>query len=240
VKARLEEASDGNSGVGRRLVRAAGGARSEDFSDDETVDEETLDEPPDDIPTPSITEPPPVSFEAHIDSPSAERAIDSSPSIEGPDPSGSRPAITPDAFGSNPSIELARDALDARVDRLFRAERYFRRGEKALARRRPDDAVTAFEKAVALCPEEGEFLAHLGYARYQAADADTHAVDRATDELERAARLAPKLDITHLLLARVLADLGRAREARDAYELALAANPDCAEALEGLHDLSVG
>ncbi len=178
-------------------------------------DEENTVDHADDMPTPDVTEPPPISVEASLSSASAEPALDpSEPQRPGPDP------------------------LDARVDKLFRAERHFRRGEKALGRHRVLDAVDAFERAVALCPEEGEFIAHLGYARYQAADAETHAVERAMQELERACRLAPKLDITHLLLARVLEDLGETRLARDAYERALAANPDCVEALEGLRGLS--
>ena len=223
VNRRIDEIAPDRSGSVRLPnARAAHDARASDFDDDHTVEdgagEPRITRDDDDVPTPSISEPVPVSVEARIDSPSAERRV--------------APRTTED------SGTLSRDALDARVDRLFRAERYFRRGEKALARRRATDAVEAFEKAVQLCPEEGEFLAHLGYARYQAADGETHAVERATDELERAATLAPKLDITHLLLARVLQDLGMEREARDAYERALAANPDCGEALEGLRDLS--
>ena len=215
VQGKLEELAPDRSGSVRMpFVRTAANARVADFDDDNTFEDESTD-----IPTPSVSEPSPVSVEARIDSASAERRV----------------AQTTDDSGAR---ELSKEALDARVDRLFRAERYFRRGEKALARHRPQDAVEAFGKAVELCPEEGEFLAHLGYARYQAADGETHAVERSTDELERAARLAPKLDITHLLLARVLQDLGMEREARDAYERALAANPDCTEALEGLRDLS--
>lgn len=175
-------------------------------------EEDTFEEGPDDIPTPKISEPPPISVESSLDS--GERRVPVSS-----------------------SVEIGPEALDERVDNLFRAERYFRRGEKALARRRIRDAVESFEKAVALCPEEGEFLAHLGYARYQSADGETHGVERAIDELERASQLAPKLDITHLLLARILHDLGQEMEARNAYERALAANPDCREALEGLRGL---
>jgi hypothetical protein len=122
--------------------------------------------------------------------------------------------------------------LDAQVERLYQAERHFRRGDRALRRERFADAVAAFERAVELCPDEGEFLSHLGYARYQTGDDRTRA--QAVEELRRGAELAPKLDITHLLRARVLADRGDTIGARDAFGQALTANPDCKEALEGL------
>ena len=128
--------------------------------------------------------------------------------------------------------------LDERVDRLFQAERHFRKGEQALNRGQVAQAMAALARASELCPEEAEFLAHLGYARYQSAAGDPEVIARAMEELERSCRLAPKLDLTHLLLARVLDHRGDRTGARDAFERALAANPDCGEALEGLRSLA--
>ncbi len=132
---------------------------------------------------------------------------------------------------------LEASSLDAQVQTMFQAERHFRRGERALRRNRFEEAVHAFEEAVGARPEEGEFLAWLGYARHAAAPNDRVASDRALEELSQGCRLAPKLDVPHILSARVLRDWGDVVAARNAYERALAANPDCAEALQGLRDL---
>jgi len=130
-------------------------------------------------------------------------------------------------------------SLDEQVERLYQAERHFRRGERLLRRDKTADAVTAFARAVDLCPDEGEFVSHLGYAKYQAAD-DDDARDEALAQLELGVSLGPKIDITHLLLARVLADQDDKAAAQDAYGRALAANPDCVEALAGLKALDEG
>ncbi len=127
-------------------------------------------------------------------------------------------------------------SLDEQVERLYQAERHFRRGERALRRDKTKDAVSAFKRAVDLCPDEGEFVSHLGYARYMAAQSEEER-DAAVAELELGATLAPKIDITHVLLARVLADRGERAAARDAFGRALSANPDCEEALAGLKSL---
>jgi CheY-like chemotaxis protein len=138
--------------------------------------------------------------------------------------------------GPPPEVE---SSLDEQVERLYQAERHFRRGERALRRQKTADAVSAFERAVDLCPDEGEFVSHLGYAKYMAAETETEKA-AAVAELELGATLAPKIDITHLLLARVLADREERAAARDSYGRALAANPDCEEALSGLKSLGEG
>ncbi len=122
------------------------------------------------------------------------------------------------------------------MERLYQAERHFRRGERALRRDKVADAISAFQRAVDLCPDEGEFVSHLGYAKYMGADREEEKV-AALAELELGASLSPKIDITHLLLARALTDRDRRAAARDAYGRALAANPDCEEALSGLKSL---
>ena len=128
-------------------------------------------------------------------------------------------------------------ALDVRVERIAEAERHFRRGERALARGKHDDAVTAFVRAVELVPDEGEFLARLAHTRLIGAGGDTAVHAQQLAELERAASLAPKHFLTHLLLAEARRLTGDPRGARDAYENALAADPECREALEGLRGL---
>ncbi|MBO6940804.1 MAG: DUF4388 domain-containing protein [Deltaproteobacteria bacterium] len=124
--------------------------------------------------------------------------------------------------------------LDARVERMLRAERFFRRGCRALGRDARDQALEAFEEAVALAPDEGEFLMHLGWSRVLAEGGDT---DAGIGELRKAASMVPKMEQVHLWLARALRDSGDTAGARDAYGDALAVNPDSSDALEELRAL---
>jgi CheY-like chemotaxis protein len=127
--------------------------------------------------------------------------------------------------------------LDQKVDRLFEAERHFRRGSRALERQRHEDALSAFVRAHELVPIEGEFLAYVGWSRFCLAAAqggDPGEQELALTELAQAADLSPDLYVTHLLYARVLSRLRRDGEARRAYERALLLEPDNAEAKAAL------
>lgn len=130
--------------------------------------------------------------------------------------------------------------LDARVDRLFEAERHFRRGCRALERQKLDDALAAFLRASELCPAEGEFLAYVGWARSVASPDDEAATEAALRELAQASELSPGLYVTHLLLARVLRRVRRTGEATRAYERVLGLEPQNAEATESLAQLRGG
>jgi CheY-like chemotaxis protein len=126
---------------------------------------------------------------------------------------------------------------DADVDRLFEAERHFRRGNRALERERYGEALDAFEQAVARCPTEGEFIAYVAWSRHCKSPHDRAENERALDELDRAASLAPALFVVSLLRARVLAHVQRTAEARDAYERVLALEPSSEEARVALAKL---
>ncbi len=126
---------------------------------------------------------------------------------------------------------------DAAIDRLFEAERHFRRGNRALERERYAEALGAFEQAATLCPDEGEFIAYVAWARHCASPYVTQATERALDELARAAALAPGLFVVSLLRARVLTHAGRTDEAREAYARVLALEPSSEEARVALERL---
>jgi hypothetical protein len=149
------------------------------------------------------------------------------------EPSEPRSAPVLPASGA---IERAPE-LDQKVDRLFEAERHFRRGSRALERQRHEDALSAFVRAHELVPTEGEFLAYVGWSRFCLAAAqgsDPGETELALTELAQAADLSPDLYVTHLLYARVLSRLRRDGEARRAYERALLLEPDNAEAKAAL------
>jgi CheY-like chemotaxis protein len=144
-------------------------------------------------------------------------------------------ALQPEPNGL-PNPDTLND-LDGRVARLYQAERLFRRGRRALERGRTDDAVTALGQAVDLCPEEGEFVAELAFAKFRAATDDGAAAE-ALGEIERACALAPKTDRVHVLLGVALRERGELDRARDAFTRALTANPASKEARDGLDALA--
>ncbi len=137
-------------------------------------------------------------------------------------PPASEPAREPE--GSQPHV------LDERVERLLTAERHFRRGQRALDRDKAQEAVAAFARASELCPEEGQFLAYLGWAKHASSPDDAFALSEAVDLAERACRLAPDLAVAHLLRARLLGAVGRADGARAAFARVLELDPENAEA----------
>jgi DNA-binding response OmpR family regulator/DnaJ-domain-containing protein 1 len=124
------------------------------------------------------------------------------------------------------------------VGRMLQAESTFRRGQQLLAAGDAAGARPLFEEAVQLQPEEGEFVAYLGWARFQE---NPQALDQAQVSraaLEHATHLSPTLEKAHLFLGFVLKALGRAEEATRAFERAVECNPSSAEALRELSILS--
>ncbi|MDQ3034256.1 MAG: DUF4388 domain-containing protein [Myxococcota bacterium] len=132
---------------------------------------------------------------------------------------------------------LQEGMLDQRVDRLFEAERQFRRGNRALDRGKLGEALGAFSKAYELCPDQGEFLAYVGWSRHCLAPEDEVSNDSALEELARARELAPELHVTHLLHARVLVSAGRVSEAHGAYLRVLQLDPTSVEARDAVASL---
>jgi DNA-binding response OmpR family regulator/tetratricopeptide (TPR) repeat protein len=124
------------------------------------------------------------------------------------------------------------------VGRMLQAESTFRRGQQLLSAGDVVGARGLFEEAVQLQPDEGEFVAYLGWARFQASPDVQGEAQVAHAALERAVQLSPTLEKAHLFLGYVLKALGRAEEATHAFERALECNPSSAEALRELSILS--
>jgi CheY-like chemotaxis protein/tetratricopeptide (TPR) repeat protein len=171
---------------------------------------------------------------AAVTGPQRPQALQAARSLAAEAPSPVPADQTPALQG--PAAPAARDdrALDVHVDRMFEAERCFRRGNRCLARGEHRDALSAFERAVELCPDEGEFVAYLGWARYCVDPASGRGTEAALRDLERARALAPDLHLTHLLHARVLDHSGRSAAALEAYREVLALEPAMDEALEAV------
>jgi DNA-binding response OmpR family regulator/DnaJ-domain-containing protein 1 len=117
------------------------------------------------------------------------------------------------------------------VGRVLAAENQFQRGEALMRQRQYAEARAAFEEAIALYPDEGEFHAWLGWSQFQA---DPQHAEVAVRSIERAVALNPKLDKSYLFLGYLHKATGRPDKAEKQFEKAIQSNPDCTEALREL------
>lgn len=124
------------------------------------------------------------------------------------------------------------------VGRMLEAESAFRTGEQLLAGGDLPGAHAAFAEAVRLQPEEGEFLALLGWTTHVRAPADGDAARQALTLLGGAVEKSPALDRAHLYKGHVHKALGQTAEAQGEYEKAVECNPGCTEALRELSILT--
>lgn len=120
------------------------------------------------------------------------------------------------------------------VGRILAAEARFQKGEAAMRKKDWPRALEAFQEAVELFREEGEFHCYLGWARYQAATADPAQVSEAEKDLAEGLRLNPRFDRGYLFLGWVYKSTGRKEAAEAQFERAIQVNPDCVEALREL------
>jgi CheY-like chemotaxis protein/tetratricopeptide (TPR) repeat protein len=144
-----------------------------------------------------------------------------------------RERYTRDLAAGNVQREAGED-----VGRILAAEGKFQKGEELLRRGALAEAHQAFQEAVALYGDEGEFHAFLGWTRYRIAPEDPRAVEEAIRELETAIKLNPKSDRTYLFAGQIYKATGRADLAEIHFEKAIQANPGSAEALRELSILS--
>jgi len=124
------------------------------------------------------------------------------------------------------------------VGRMLEAESAFRRGEQLLAAGNVPGAHAAFSEAVRLQPDEGEFLALLGWTTHARAPSDAVAGREALTFLAEAVERSPTLDRAHLYKGHVHKALGQTGEAQGEYEKAVECNPGCTEALRELSILT--
>jgi len=134
--------------------------------------------------------------------------------------------------------ELARGEREAEAleeaRRALAAEQVFQRGEAALRAKRHTEAFEAFREAVELYPEEGEYLALLGWTRYLTAPDDPRARTETRRMLKRAAALAPDSEKPYLFLGLLCKGIGRIEQAERMFLRAVDRRSDCLEALREL------
>jgi len=106
----------------------------------------------------------------------------------------------------------------------------FRRGEMALRRDEPYEAFEHFQKANELQPNDVDFMAMLGWAKFCAATDKFAAAPEARKQLERATQRSQKPLTARFYLGRVERMLGRDREALRHFQIVLEEQPSHAEA----------
>jgi len=118
--------------------------------------------------------------------------------------------------------------------RAVQAELQFQQGEVKLKRRDFPGAVECFQWAVKLYPEEGEYHAHLGWARYLAEPNDRAVLKDALENVKKGAKLAPDREKPYLYLGRLYQAAGRADIAEKMFARCVQIKSDCVEALREL------
>lgn len=118
--------------------------------------------------------------------------------------------------------------------RAVQAELQFQQGEVKLKRRDFSGAVESFQWAVKLYPEEGEYHAHLGWAKYLAEPNDRTVLKEALENVKKGAKLAPDREKPYLFLGRLYQAAGRADIAEKMFGRCVQIKSDCVEALREL------
>jgi len=129
-------------------------------------------------------------------------------------------------------------ALDE-AQRAISAEREFQRGEARLRSHDWSGALTHFERAVELYPEEGEYLAYCGWAYYLTHGHADDVFRHAFALVKRGAKLAPDRDKPYLFLGRLCQAAGRLELAERMFTKAVECRPDSIEALRELRLLQM-
>ncbi len=142
-------------------------------------------------------------------------------------------------YVSELSSGVRKDVSDE-VSKILAAEGRFQRGEDLLRKRQFSEAHRAFQEAVELYGEEGEFHAYLGWALFQSDPGTPATAERAIEHVEAGIRLNPKVDKSYLFLGYIHKAIGRPDRAEKQFEKAIQCNPDCIEALRELRLLGRG
>ena len=124
--------------------------------------------------------------------------------------------------------------VKAAGERALQAEDWFRKGEQALEKEHYDKAVEAFGMATHHRPDEGDYLAHLGYAMYRANPDEDLIMREAMEQIAKGIKLSPEREMPYLFLARIFKQSGDLTSARKVYRQAIRINSDCPEALRQL------
>jgi CheY-like chemotaxis protein/tetratricopeptide (TPR) repeat protein len=126
------------------------------------------------------------------------------------------------------------EAPDKKVSRSVEAERHFRKGQERLTAGDPAGAIEALGMAVHLDPDQGDYVAHLGYALYRS-NPDSDVIRReALEHIAKGVKLAPDQVTPLFFLGRVFRETGASASATKVLRKALTLSPDHHEVLHEL------
>jgi tetratricopeptide (TPR) repeat protein len=118
--------------------------------------------------------------------------------------------------------------------RAVEAERRYQDGEAAVRARSYELALRCFGKALELNPDEGEYVAHYGYALHLCHPDDAQIAEEAIEHIKRGIKLAADREKPYLLMGRLCKATGRTAAAEKMFTRAVQLQPDCVEALREL------
>lgn len=118
--------------------------------------------------------------------------------------------------------------------RALAAEIQFQNGEAKLRKRDFEGALQDFEWAVRLFPEEGEYLAYLGWSLYCSKPNDLETLKKAITIVRKGSKLAEDRDKPYLFLGRMYQSAGKLDAAERMFTTALEIRSDNVEALREL------
>ena len=132
--------------------------------------------------------------------------------------------------GGVAAVQAQAEAAAAKVKQVIGGEEAFRQGEAALRRMSLEEAVGHFKTAVERSPEEADYHAMLGWAKYVAAPVKADVLSAARGHLRKAMELRPNASLPHLLLGRIARMEGEATPAVNHLRQALELAPRSSEA----------
>ena len=93
--------------------------------------------------------------------------------------------------------------------------------EQCLMKRRYEEAAEGFGMAAHLDPDEGEYLAHLGYALYLSKPGDSVIQREAMEHVAAGVKRSPERPLSYIYLGRILRGQGDTDAARRVFQRAL-------------------
>jgi two-component system alkaline phosphatase synthesis response regulator PhoP len=120
------------------------------------------------------------------------------------------------------------------ASRAVEAEQHFRKGQERLSAGDPVGAIEALGMAVHLDPNQGDYVAHLGYALYRSKPGSDVIRKEALEHIAKGVKLAPDQVTPLLFLGRVFRETGAAASAVKVFRKALLLSPDHHEVLQEL------
>jgi CheY-like chemotaxis protein/tetratricopeptide (TPR) repeat protein len=125
------------------------------------------------------------------------------------------------------------------AERALEAERWFRKGMGRLKSKRHAEAAEAFGMAAHLDPEQGEYVAHLGYALYLSKPKDKVVQREAMEHIANGIKRSPASELSYVYLGRIMRAKGDMQAARKLFQRALKIKPDCHAAIQEMRLLEM-